>query len=52
MSQGTAFPTKSYVHLAKSDQSLLDTLWVAKDPKRPKADCEDSDQTARMRRLV
>ena len=39
---------KNDVHPAKTQsESLLHTLWVAKDPKFLWADSEDSDQTAR-----
>ena len=37
---------------AQSDQSLLCTQWVAKDPSFLHADSEDSDQTERMPRLI
>ena len=35
-----------------SDQSSKGTLCVSKDPKRLQADSKDSDQPARMRRLI
>ena len=38
---------------AQSDQkSSLDAFWIAKDAKFIHADNKDSDQTARMRRLI
>ena len=37
---------------AQSDQSLLRTLSVAKDPVLLHVDSEDSDQTVRMPRLI
>ena len=37
---------------AKSAQSSLCAQWVAKDPRFLHADSEDSDQTARMPRLI
>ena len=36
----------------QSDQSLLCTQWVAKDPRFLHADSEDSDQTGRMPKLI
>ena len=55
-------PTKWYVRPAKTQTSLgicpiwsessLCAVWVAKDPKFLHADSEDSDQTARMPRLI
>ena len=61
MSRGTAFRAKLHVRPAKSTISLRSlirasrssegTLWLTKDSKRPQADSEDSDQTARTRRL-
>ena len=33
-------------------ESSLDVFWIAKDAKYPHADSEDSDKTARMRRLI
>ena len=37
---------------AQSDQSLLCTQWIAKDPSFLHADTEDSDETGRMPRLI
>ena len=37
---------------AQSDQSLLCTQWVAKDPSFLHADSEDSDQTGQMPRPI
>ena len=37
---------------AQSDQSLLCTQWVAKDPSFLYADSEDFDQTEQMPRLI
>ena len=55
-------PTKWSVHPAKTQislgihpvwsESLLWARWVAKDPRFPHADSEDSDQTGRMPRLI
>ena len=62
VSRGTAFPTRLHMCPAKIQiilriradwsESSQGTQWVAKDPKRLQADSEDSDQTARMRRLI
>ena len=54
MSRNTAFPSEDSdqpVH-PRSLITLQDSLRVAKNPKRLQADSEDSDQTARMRRLI
>ena len=37
---------------AQSDQSSLCAQWTARDPRYIHADGEDSDQTARMLRLI
>ena len=42
---------RSACTFAQSDQNLLGLLWIAKDEKLH-ADNEDSDLTARMRRLI
>ena len=62
MSRTIAFPTRLYLRPAKTQTSLsirVDcsessncTLWMANDPKRVQAHRKDSDQTARMRRLI
>ena len=62
MSRGTAFPIRLHVCPAKTlislrlraggSESTQGNLYVAKALKRLKADNEDSDQTARMRRLI
>ena len=61
ISRCTAFPTRLHFNPAKTQTSLniravwsesSQELWVAKDPKRLPTDSEDSDQPARMRRLI
>ena len=62
MSRDTSFSTWLPVRTAKTQinlriravwfESSQGILWVAKDPKHLQADSEDSDQTARMRRLI
>ena len=44
---------QSSLHIrAVWSDSSLGTFWIAKDPKFLRVDNEDSNQTARMRRLI
>ena len=62
MSQVTAFPTRLLVRQVKRQislrfravpsDSLQEPLLVAKDAERLQADSKNTDQTARMRRLI
>ena len=60
LSRGTASPKFVHVRQAKTQinlntvwsESSQGILWVAKEPMRLQRHSEDSDQTARMRRLI
>ena len=60
MSRATTFYARLYARPAKTGSAcasaqsefLQCTLWVAERPKRFRANSEDSDKPARMRRLI
>ena len=52
LNRGTAIPTRLHVRPADSDQPAQCTLLANMDPKRLQADSEDTDQIARLRRLI